>query len=468
MERSGKSSQEAHLNEGNENEALWDRLAAQEETIKAQQTSIENLASQVSQLVSLLSSGQAPVAGNSRTCGVSASVDGAGASASSGQSPFKIPGLASGAEEEMTPTEFLKALSRREAPPPDKFSSESGRSFDKFVAQFEEYCRTRYCPETRENWTGELGRFLQGEILSVFNVSGGGDLTFTTMCQVLKKHCKGDEARARSGHLSKFLNARPGQIEPLYLYAYRLERLFVKAYPGASTDDLSLRTQLLGTLPSEDAMAVQQELDLLKSITGDDILSWSTVVSLLRQRHERKRFSAGKTVAPDIETPEEKPVWFTSGNVPSSSTGRGREQPPQHSRHQQVSQTATRDSQSRPHSVNRNQTRLSPGRRRCDWCGIRGHQYRNCWRRLGLCLRCGSAEHRIRNCPVMTSGSADNRSARAVSVPGRLSGHLGGASTSRRHSLSPPRQFRHQSQRPQQSNAQKRGPSQTSGTSLND
>ncbi|XP_052484388.1 uncharacterized protein LOC128039813 [Gossypium raimondii] len=49
-------------------------------------------------------------------------------------------------------------------------------------------------------------------------------------------------------------------------------------------------------------------------------------------------------------------------------------------------------------------------------CG-RLHQ-RECWRRTGVCLRCGSLEHRIRECPLR----ADQRQALDNEAPGRGAG----------------------------------------------
>ena len=35
----------------------------------------------------------------------------------------------------------------------------------------------------------------------------------------------------------------------------------------------------------------------------------------------------------------------------------------------------------------------------CEFCGRVNHLWEDCWRRLQRCLRCGSAEHSIANCP---------------------------------------------------------------------
>ena len=36
---------------------------------------------------------------------------------------------------------------------------------------------------------------------------------------------------------------------------------------------------------------------------------------------------------------------------------------------------------------------------KCSYCSKPGHQVSECWQRLGMCFVCGSAEHRLRDCP---------------------------------------------------------------------
>ena len=37
----------------------------------------------------------------------------------------------------------------------------------------------------------------------------------------------------------------------------------------------------------------------------------------------------------------------------------------------------------------------------CGYCGKINHTEVNCWKRRGKCLRCGGANHRVANCPVV-------------------------------------------------------------------
>ena len=52
--------------------------------------------------------------------------------------------------------------------------------------------------------------------------------------------------------------------------------------------------------------------------------------------------------------------------------------------------------------------------KRCSWCHKGGHTVESCWRRLGLCLLCGSSDHFMIECP-----SNSPKSPRKKSDPGR-------------------------------------------------
>ncbi|XP_040940066.1 uncharacterized protein [Gossypium hirsutum] len=64
----------------------------------------------------------------------------------------------------------------------------------------------------------------------------------------------------------------------------------------------------------------------------------------------------------------------------------------------------------------------NPGVPPCANCG-RSHRG-ECWKRMGVCLSCGSMEHRIRNCPRMPAQvRGSNGNGRGRGAPGRNTGH---------------------------------------------
>ncbi|MQL73069.1 hypothetical protein Taro_005413 [Colocasia esculenta] len=45
----------------------------------------------------------------------------------------------------------------------------------------------------------------------------------------------------------------------------------------------------------------------------------------------------------------------------------------------------------------------------CKFCNKPGHQADKCWKKAGACLRCGSHEHHIPNCPMLKDQAGSNR-----------------------------------------------------------
>ncbi|MQL72970.1 hypothetical protein Taro_005323 [Colocasia esculenta] len=45
----------------------------------------------------------------------------------------------------------------------------------------------------------------------------------------------------------------------------------------------------------------------------------------------------------------------------------------------------------------------------CKFCNKPGHQADKCWKKAGACLRCGSHEHRIPNCPMLKDQARRNQ-----------------------------------------------------------
>ncbi|MQL90193.1 hypothetical protein Taro_022782 [Colocasia esculenta] len=45
----------------------------------------------------------------------------------------------------------------------------------------------------------------------------------------------------------------------------------------------------------------------------------------------------------------------------------------------------------------------------CEFCDKPGHQADKCWKKAGACLRCGSQEHRIPNCPKLKDQAGRNQ-----------------------------------------------------------
>ena len=318
---------------------------------------------------------------------------------------------------------------RREAPAPEPFSFSAGRSFNTFICQFEAYCMAKFTEGTYERWTGELAKFLIDDALQMYRVFGGGDCAYSRMKSKLRLHMEGDADRERTRKFTRFHAAIPQDGESLYLYALRLERLYLAAYPtGDPEDSFELRSRFLATVPAEEAVTVTREEENLKTVLNVSRVPWSRLVALLRQRHEvvaaavpsvkNDRQTSSSLVWSYNEEPQRyRPDWRNRAGSGSSFSPSYGSFP-----------RSQRSSFSPSHRSNeiQNQRRRSISRDRvgqsavCNFCGIPGHLFKNCWRRLGYCLRCGSSEHLLVDCrrphpgrrepPRMESGSQNDRS----------------------------------------------------------
>ena len=164
-------------------------------------------------------------------------------SSSESSSPIRNPGKRKsrttqaprvpGTEDEKDDLARLARLMQRprEAPKPEVYSLELGHSLRAFLRSFKSYCTSRYGHATKEDWTPELGRLLTGELKSVFDVVGGFERPYPAMAHELKEYVSRQGTRIAAERHHGFQEALQLPEESLRMYALRLERLFVKAFP---------------------------------------------------------------------------------------------------------------------------------------------------------------------------------------------------------------------------------------------
>ena len=341
-------------------------------------------------------------------------------------------------ESSVSLTDLASLLDKRGAPPPSSFDIASGQSFCQFFEQFEQYCTGKYANGTYERWTGELKDFLKGEILNIYNLHGGGEVKLSTMKKKLEEYCAEEDRSSQSRKIEKFVSAHLGPDEPLHMYALRLERLYLSVHPNQPVENnIELHSKFMNTISNTDKVDLQRDLDLLQVFSKTDSTPWSSLKIVLKQRHERLKRVQKYTVKEETNPP----VWFTSSNVSmepnkavnfkksaSKPTNYRPSNPGNQNSHYQrtrsfsvdrsANQTTSREPRSqtrtfsnqnyrsRSLSRNNNNRQQAPFNHSnqsdvpvCHWCGIPGHIKSNCWRRQGLCFRCGSSEHQVLNCP---------------------------------------------------------------------
>ena len=341
----------------------------------------------------------------------------------------------------ITVSQLSNVLDKKGSPPPEPFSVASGRSFDRFIQQFESYCDGRYSRNSYEEWTSELGPYLKDDILTMFTQYGGAGSKFSVMKDKLKQYCKGEESRSLTKNLEKFTAAHHGLNESAYLYAVRLEQLYIASHPGVAPDDsVELRVKFITSVNPTDRSEIQRELDTIKVLSGNgDDVPWEKILEIVKLRDDRKVKLNNPIGSHDSPEPFNT-IWYTSTNVkdprnyedqyadhytnrqnpryredhyedrrsrPQWRNNRGYG-PRSYSRDYNQGPWVNNVVPGRTRSLSQNRNRRHSGNQNnvpnrqgvyCDWCGNPGHIQRNCRRKLGLCLRCGSDRHLVRDCP---------------------------------------------------------------------
>ena len=389
----------------------------------------------------------------------------------------------------VTVEQMAQMWNQKGAPPPEPFSLMSGRSFEKFIKQFEAHCKGKYSMESYEEWTADLGPYLKDEVHDMYIQCGGGEVNMTDMKTKLSQYCKGEESKRVARNLERFTAAQPGPDESIYMYATRLERLYLASHPGVDPEDnLDLSVKYMASINITDHNEIQRELDTIATVTQteDGYRSWKVILDIVKRINNR----INKRSYPVKREPMEpqNAIWYTSTNVLDQNLDmdyqderRSRSQyrsyrgygPRSYSRdywrtprinnisqHRSRSLSQRRNStQNRQNNYNNNNGNYNPhygGNPNnynnddnsviyCDWCGNPGHIQRNCWRKLGYCLRCGSNQHMLRDCP---KPPRNQRTPRQPRQPGYPPASASGANYSQRQpqqQQSPPLQ---QPQRP--------------------
>ena len=332
----------------------------------------------------------------------------------------------------------------KESPKPEPFSISSGRSFNRFLQRFESYCSGKFAPETFEQWTGELGVFLKGDILEVFRAYGGSDNDYSLMKYKLLQYCNEADDEITSNKHNKFLYAKRQDDEKLYHYALRLEQLFLAAHPGKSTDNShELMAHFLKTIPTCESQELEKDLALMKAISGDNVSSWNKLMKLLRNKNSESSSSnmgnVGSSTSRSPVGSGTPSIWYNSNAViptpnnnysysaPYYSSASGAvggfpsyKPPPFYQPPISVMAGHTNNLSTFP-SFGRGQPRVKQGvgysnnfsgtrifqsstqnsnrsSTACTFCNGENHTEARCRRKLGLCLRCGSSEHFYRFC----------------------------------------------------------------------
>ena len=325
-------------------------------------------------------------------------------------------------ESDVSSTAMLvKALSRldgRKVPRPGKYDSTSGRPLGTFLEEFEEYCRLSFRGSS-SLWAAELEEFFVGPICSAYQAFYNPGESY----HVLKDRLLGwfseyrETIHERTRRKFDRAQAKPG--EPLRLYAARLEKLFVLAYPSKNVNvSKTLQRKFLDTVPrgfKKHVFAIKSFMKMQKRE-----IDWSNILPLT-SNYDAEHATTDSSGDSETEITE---VWAstaaTVANPPLDSSSGG-VLISQHSLHPKVAPTPSVpwSMPSQPWVKTQTNDRKVFESRTCHFCNKKGHIKRECRRFNKQCLACGSDNHIVSECVQGYRNQPVGRGRRNVRSQGR-------------------------------------------------
>ena len=293
----------------------------------------------------------------------------------------------------------LEKLDLRTVPAPEPFDRSSGESFSAFLLLFEDYCRHSF-RGSQTLWVAELGRHLVGEMHRAFLAHKASGDSYDEVKNKLLSWYKESKKRREAGSRAAFCRASIGMEESVRLYAARLENLYRRAFPqGRVESSRTLLDKFLKSVPRKYKKQIKSALSQAQAFNSRS-LGWSQVVKLVGGLEE--------ALASEKSSDEEPSSWSVMrSSVRQASVGQreaatqynpgGEDLQPSNSCPRELSQSAERrEPIFQSVGFGERERQLATV---CHFCRKLGHFQRDCRRKNGLCLVCGSGDHQVASCP---------------------------------------------------------------------
>ena len=138
-----------------------------------------------------------------------------------------------------------KSRRNKDVVTPPHFRLDGKVTLKQFLITFENYFKKKFDGSSFDQ-TQELGQFLSGKLLDVYNIKGGRKMKYRRMKEELLSWYRKQKVGGKSFWKMEFQKASPEPGETFDLYGMRLLEIFQSAYPHSKTEfSKELKTHFL-------------------------------------------------------------------------------------------------------------------------------------------------------------------------------------------------------------------------------
>ena len=275
---------------------------------------------------------------------------------------------------------------KREVVTPPPFVLDGKVTLSSYLTTYEKYFDNKF-NGTAYDKTQELGKFLDGELLTVYKIRGGRKMKYKDMKAELLAWFKKQKIGSKSYWQDKFEGTQPEVAEALDLYGLRLQELVQLAYPTSGSErQKRLKKHFLESIDCEIAEKVTDANRTVKMAKKKGGLSFTEMVNMARelQKESTKKVS---WMQENLQAKKLRTSPFNSWEQPQAPSN-------------ELSSSTVKIYSNRNRSLSAGgqyrSTSKSPGKN-CNYCKRVGHTKQECWRAAKSCLICGK-QHAMSEC----------------------------------------------------------------------
>ena len=306
--------------------------------------------------------------------------------------------------------EAMAKLDTRKQPKLMKFNENKGKSLKQYLEKFENYCQ-RNIKGSKYFWIEELEQYLTGSALQGFNTFKDQEDSYKKFKRRLLNWYKENKKNRKEQMKINFKMSKWEKDESLYLYSTKLKHLFKLAYPTAETKrNKKLINKLIESVPEKMIPAIKNFI-FTKELKGKKV-KFVEIQQCIKIQDRLYEDNHSERAAPmtDVVIQTGKVVESEENNEPKNDSNNDECNYYNKNNANKYFSDRPRTYNNRNYNGNNNQADANYNYRRptqeqhetnnyCERCNKYGHEIANCRWALGLCFKCGSNSHRIRDCP---------------------------------------------------------------------